>query len=107
MTDIKQLIAGTKRIQEEMVKLQEDLATQVVEADSGGGMVVVKMNGNQEILDIEIEDHLLSPRNKRMLIDLLVAATNTASTKTKAVYQQAVSTLALKYNIPDAFRPTE
>jgi DNA-binding YbaB/EbfC family protein len=63
-------------------QLQEDLQRQVnsvtVEASAGGGMVVVKMNGQKQIVDVHIEPDFAS-KDQEMLQDLVRAAVNEAS----------------------------
>jgi DNA-binding YbaB/EbfC family protein len=64
-------------------QMQEDLQRQVnsvtVEASAGGGMVVVKMNGQKQIVDIRIEPDVFASKDQEMLQDLVRAAVNEAS----------------------------
>ena len=64
-------------------QLQEDLQRQVnsvtVEASAGGGMVIVKMNGQKQIVDIKIEKELFAGKDQEMLQDLVRAAVNEAT----------------------------
>ena len=57
--------------------MQEDAANKEFTAKSGGGMVSVSMNGNGEVIDITIDDSLLS--DKESLQILLISAMNDAS----------------------------
>jgi DNA-binding YbaB/EbfC family protein len=54
-----------------------------VEAASGGGMVKVKVNGAEEIVDIKIEKDVINPDDKGMLEDLVLAAANEGIKKAK------------------------
>ena len=64
-------------------QLQEDLQRQVnsvtVEASAGGGMVLVKMNGQKQIVEIRIEPEVFAGKDQEMLQDLVRAAGNEAS----------------------------
>ena len=47
--DMNKMLREAQRMQEELVKAQEEAATEVVEASAGGGMVTVKANGAGEV----------------------------------------------------------
>ena len=60
-----------------------DLKERIVEAAAGGGMVKVKVNGGEEIVDIKIEKDVINPDDKGMLEDLVLAAANEGIKKAK------------------------
>lgn len=70
-------------MQKKLQKLDLELKERVVEAASGGGMVKVKVNGAEEIVDIKIEKDVINPDDKGMLEDLVLAATNEGIKKAK------------------------
>lgn len=70
-------------MQKKLQKLDADLKERVVEAASGGGMVKVKVNGAEEIVDIKIEKDVINPDDKGMLEDLVLAAVNEGIKKAK------------------------
>jgi hypothetical protein len=59
--------------------LQKQVETVNVEASSGGGMVVVKMNGQKQLTEIRIEPEIFKGKDQEMLQDLIRAAVNEAS----------------------------
>ena len=61
-------------VQKKAQELQEESASKIYEAKSGGGMVHVKANGKGEIIDIDIDDSLLD--DKEALQILLISAIN-------------------------------
>jgi hypothetical protein len=65
-----------KKMQENVMKLQEELAERTVDASSGGGMVSVTVNGRFMILSLKIEKEVVNPDDVEMLQDLIVAAVN-------------------------------
>jgi DNA-binding YbaB/EbfC family protein len=70
-------------MQKKLQKLDIDLKERVVEAAAGGGMVKVKVNGGEEIVDIKIEKDVINPDDKGMLEDLVLAAVNEGIKKAK------------------------
>jgi DNA-binding YbaB/EbfC family protein len=83
-----------------MMKLQEELADQTVEATAGGGMVKVVANGKQSIISITIEKEVVDPDDVEMLQDLIKAAVNDALTKSQEMVSGQMSKLTGGMNIP-------
>ena len=100
-----ELMRRAREVQERMKKLQEEAATKVVEASSGGGMVTVRVNGRQELLSIEIEPELLDAEDAEMLQDLVVAAVNQGLRRSRELMEEEVRSLTggLNLNRPDLF----
>lgn len=78
MLDMMGMMGKVKDMQAKMLEAQEKLGEIVTEAESGGGMVKVTVNGKKELLNIEIEPELLNPTDAKMVQDLIVAAANKA-----------------------------
>src|SRR5258705_9748091 len=73
---IQQMLSRFRQLQED---LQRQVNSVTVEASAGGGMVVVKMNGQKQIVDIRIEPDVFAGKDQEMLQDLVRAAVNEAS----------------------------
>jgi len=86
-----------------MAKLQEELAAKEVEATSGGGMVRVKMNGQQEVLAVQIDPQVFSDGDKEMLEDLMTAAFNEARRMALDLAKNEMSKLTGGLPIPGMF----
>ena len=71
--NMQQLMKQAQKMQEQ---LQKKMETTVIEASAGGGMVSVKMNGNKQLLAIQIDPEVFTGGDKDMLQDLIVAAVN-------------------------------
>ncbi len=71
-------------MQAKMADMQSRLGDVEVSGQSGGGMVLVTMNGKTEIRKISIDPKLIDPNDKEMLEDLIVAAVNDAKVKAEA-----------------------
>jgi DNA-binding YbaB/EbfC family protein len=61
-----------------MVKAQEELKQETVEASAGGGMVTVKVSGDLEVKSITIDPEAVDPEDIEMLQDMVLAAVNEA-----------------------------
>lgn len=79
------LLAQAQKMQEEMDRVQEALAEEVLEVTVGGGAVRVEITGQQQVRTIEIDPELLDPEEVDMLQDLLVVAINQAIEKSQAL----------------------
>ena len=79
-----------QKMQEKMEVVQAELEKKIVVGESGGGMVKVKANGKQRLLEFEIEPDLLKPEEREMLEDLLVAAANQALENAARLAQEEI-----------------
>ncbi|MEM5786505.1 MAG: YbaB/EbfC family nucleoid-associated protein [Syntrophobacteraceae bacterium] len=89
-----------KALQEKMAKIQEELALKTVEASAGGGMVIVTVNGRQEVLSIRIDPQVVDPADVEMLQDLITAAVNDGLRKAQELAASEMGKLAGGLNIP-------
>ena len=78
MKNIGKIMKQAQQMQEKMQRAMEEME---IEGSAGGGMVVAKMNGNKQLLDIEIDPEVVDPEDVEMLQDLIVAAINDATRK--------------------------
>src|SRR3954466_5311256 len=76
--NMNQMLKQVQQMQAEMMKAQEQLKTEVVEASAGGGMVTVKVTGDLEVTEVKIDPGAVDPEDVDMLQDLVLAATNEA-----------------------------
>ena len=76
--DMNKLVQQAQQMQEQMARVQEELASETVEASAGGGMVTVKANGALEITEIKISPEAIDPDDPEMLSDMILAAVNEA-----------------------------
>jgi DNA-binding YbaB/EbfC family protein len=76
--NLNQMMKQVQQMQAEMAKAQEELATEVVEASAGGGMVTVKVTGALEVQEIRIDPEAIDPEDADMLQDMVLAAVNEA-----------------------------
>ncbi|HTD29349.1 MAG TPA: YbaB/EbfC family nucleoid-associated protein [Xanthomonadaceae bacterium] len=77
--DIAQLMQQAQRVQDNLKRVQEELAVLEVDGRSGGGMVAITLTGKMECRRVRIDPSLLDDAD--MLEDLLAAAFNDAVAK--------------------------
>jgi nucleoid-associated protein EbfC len=72
------MLKQVQKMQADMVKAQEELKNEVVEASAGGGMVTVKVSGDLEIREVRIDPEAVDPEDVELLQDMVLAAVNEA-----------------------------
>jgi DNA-binding YbaB/EbfC family protein len=100
MKGMGNLLKQAQQLQSKIAKLQEEMATQTVEASAGGGMVVAVANGRQELVSIRIEPEIVVEADIEMLQDLVVAAANEALRKSQEMVSAEMSKLTGGMNLP-------
>jgi len=81
--DLKELFKQAQQLQERVKEIQEQLAKKKVNAESGGGMVSVTVNGKQELVSVKLDPVCVDPRDIPMLEDLILTAVNQGIRKAK------------------------
>lgn len=89
-----------QKLQDDMKKAQEELAKVVIEGSAGGGKVIVKCNGNQEIIEVKISKEVVDPEDVELLEDLILAAVRDALEKSKNLAEEKMSDFTKKFGIP-------
>ncbi|WP_200979730.1 YbaB/EbfC family nucleoid-associated protein [Echinicola sp. 20G] len=102
MFDFMNIMNKVKEAQAKIKEKQAELVHLTAEGESGAGMVKVVVNGHRKIVDIAIDDSLITPEDKDMLKDLIVAATNKAfeSIDFKIKEEMKQATEGMMPNIP-------
>ena len=86
-----QIMQQAKKMQDRLVKLQEEMGDKTVEAQSGGGMVNCVVNGRQEIMSLKISPEVLEEKDNELLEDLIVAAVNEGLNRSREMVQEEMS----------------
>ena len=76
--DMNKMLQQVQQMQADMLKAQEELANERVEASVGGGMVTVIASGAGEIVDVKISPEAIDPDDPETLQDLVLAGVNQA-----------------------------
>ena len=74
--NMQQMLKQVQKMQADMAAAQEALKGETVEASAGGGMVTVKVSGDQVVKSITIDPQAVDPDDVEMLSDMVLAAVN-------------------------------
>ncbi|VBB08774.1 Hypothetical protein LUCI_4055 [Lucifera butyrica] len=88
-----------KKIQQNVDTLQDELRNKQIEVSSGDVIKVV-VNGQQDIVSIDLNEKYLSADNAALLQDLLTATINNALGKSRDLHQEAMNKLSGELNLP-------
>jgi DNA-binding YbaB/EbfC family protein len=96
---LKEMMAQAREMQAQM---EQKLAETIIEAETGGGMVKVRMNGKKEILSLKIEPTALgaSTGDIELLEDLIAAAVNEAGRRADEAMKSSVAGMMGGLNLP-------
>ena len=97
------LMKQAQQMQDNMKKMQEQLAAMEVEGQSGAGMVKVVMTCRYDVKRVAIDDSLLKD-DKDMLEDLIAAAVNDAVRRVEAVTQEKMAGMTAGLPLPPGFK---
>jgi hypothetical protein len=98
--NMNQLMKQAQQMQARFAKLQEELKSRTVEAQSGGGAVKVTASGGKEIKEIIIDKELITSGDADMLQDLVLAAVNEALNRAQEMVEEETKKLTGGMNIP-------
>jgi nucleoid-associated protein EbfC len=98
--NIGNIMKQAKKMQEKIGRLQEELETKTIEAQSGGGMVRVIVNGKFEIVSLKIEKEVVNPEDIEMLQDLIAAAVNEGIRKSQEMASSEMAKITGGLGIP-------
>ena len=98
--NLNKLMKQAQQMQEQMGKLQEELANKTIEGSAGGGMVKAVASGDGRLVSISIEPDVLKQSDKEMLEDLITAAVNSALDNAKVMSADEMKKIAGGFNLP-------
>lgn len=97
------MIKQAQKMQQDMLKMQEEMEAKEYEATSGGGMVTARVNGKHELVSLTINPEAVDPDDVEMLQDMVVAAVNEAMRKAEAEASQSMAKLTGGLNLGGLF----
>lgn len=98
--NMQKMLKDLQKMQNKMSKAQDELQAQSYEAEAGGGMVKVILNGQGILTSIEINPEVVDPQEVEALEDLLMAAFNSAVKKKEDAVASSMNDLTQGMNIP-------
>ena len=97
------MVRQAQKMQQDMLKMQEEMEAKEYEATAGGGMVKASVNGKHELLSLEIDPEAVDPDDVEMLQDMVIAAVNEAIRKANAESSANMSKLTGGLNLGGLF----
>lgn len=94
------MMRQAQKMQQEVLRAQEEAKKKTAEATAGGGMVTVVASGAGEIVSINIEKDVVNPDDVEMLQDLIIAASNEAIKRAQELVNEEMSKLTGGFNLP-------
>ena len=101
--NIGQIMKQAQAMQDNMRRMQDQLATLEVEGQSGAGMVKVQMTCKYDVKRVSIDPSLLAD-DKEMLEDLVAAAFNDAARRVEAMIAEKMSGVTAGMGLPPGFK---
>ena len=72
------MLKQAQKMQQEMLRMQQEQESKTFSAKAGGGMVTATVNGKHELVNLEINPEAVDPDDVEMLQDMILAAVNEA-----------------------------
>jgi DNA-binding YbaB/EbfC family protein len=82
------------------MQAQEELNAKEFEGAAGGGMVKITLNGQREVLGVNLDPSVVDPEDVEMLEDLIVVATNEALKKVEETTSSTMGKFTQGMNLP-------
>jgi DNA-binding YbaB/EbfC family protein len=101
--DIGSLMKQAQKMQAQMQKAQEELATLEVSGEAGGGLVQIQMTCKHEVRKLTIDPSLVGD-DREMLEDVLVAAFNDALRKVERKVQDKMGGMTAGLGLPPGLK---
>lgn len=101
--NMNNLLKQAQQMQLKVTALQKELESREIEVSSGGGAVVMTINGKQEIMKIKIDPECVDPNDVDMLEELIKTGVNQAVKESQDMVSNAMSKVTGGLNIPGLF----
>jgi hypothetical protein len=89
-----------QQMQQEMLRIQDELAAATVDGSAGGGVVSATVTGKQELVSVTIDPSAVDATDVEMLQDLVVAAVNDALRASRELAEQKMAAVTGGLRIP-------
>ncbi len=102
-SNMQGMLKQAQKMQEDMARVQEELAATTYSATVGGGMVTATVDGSHELKELTIQPDAVDPDDVEMLTDLVMAAVNEAIRKAAADSEQKMGAITGGMSLPGLF----
>ena len=97
------MMKQVQKMQQDMIRMQEELESKTYTASAGGGMVKAQVSGKNELVGLEINPDAVDPDDVEMLQDMVIAAVNEALRAAEADKNSNMSRMAGGLNLGGMF----
>ena len=105
MKNFAQMMKQAQELQGRMAEMQAEMESARCEGRSGGGLVVVTLNGKGDLAGIKIDPSLVKPDEAEILEDLIVAAHADAKGKLEDMMKEKMKSLTGGLPLPPGLNP--
>ena len=93
------MLKQAQKMQQDMLRMQEEMESKTYTAKAGGGMVTATVNGKHEVVDLLINPDAVDPDDVEMLQDMVIAAVNEAMRAAETAANENMSRLTGGMNL--------
>lgn len=97
---MSKMLKQAKQMQEQISKLQEELEQREIESSSGGGAIILKISGKQQITALKINPDAVDVDDIEMLEDMIMAAVNEGIKKSQEMVSSEMAKITGGMKIP-------
>lgn len=97
------MLKQAQKMQQEMLRMQQEQESKTFSATSGGGMVTAVVSGKHELVNLEIKPEAVDPEDVELLQDMIIAAVNEAQRKAETEAANNMSRLTGGLNLGGMF----
>ena len=97
------MMKQAQKMQQEMLRMQEEMEKKTYTATAGGGMVTAEVSGKHQIVNLTIKEEAVDPDDVEMLQDMIIAAVNEAMRAADAEAANNMSRLTGGLNLGGLF----
>jgi len=101
--NLGKIMQQARKMQENMQKMQEELAAMEIIGEAGGGMVRIRMGGDRSVRGVEIDPTLWAENDKGLIEDLMAAAANAALQQIEALSAEKKKDMMGGLTLPPGF----
>ena len=101
--NMNQMVRKAQKMQEDIGKIQEELAVKEFTKQVGGGAIELVMTGDKQLKSVTIKPEVVDPEDIEMLQDLIIAAVNEAMRQVNEISESEMGKVTGGLNIPGLF----
>lgn len=103
MANMQGMMKKVQKMQQDMLKMQEELKNRTVEATAGGGAVTVVVTGRKTVEKVTIAPSAVDPEDVEMLEDLVTTAIKEAMRKVDEMTEKEMGKITGGMKLPGMF----